>query len=83
MPQPYFVPVNSSASRKIHKSGVSGAAATVRFFPLTVKDMVFIFSCLALRIIFEPIAGFGDEPHVALAAEHGSQAVADDDVVVG
>src|ERR1043166_7393240 len=38
MPQPNFVPVMRSESRSTHKRGVSGAAATSRVVPLTVRE---------------------------------------------
>ena len=38
-PQPYFVPVSASSSRKTHKRGVSGDAEMMRCFPFTVNLM--------------------------------------------
>jgi hypothetical protein len=39
IPQPYFVPVNCSVSRKTQSSGVSGLTSTVRGFPFTWKEI--------------------------------------------
>ena len=36
-PQPYFVPLRSSTSRRIQRSGMSAGTSTLRAVPLTVK----------------------------------------------
>src|SRR4029453_13803387 len=40
MPQPYFVPVRASSSRRIQSSGVSGAASTFRGVPFTLSETI-------------------------------------------
>ncbi len=37
MPQPNFVPVMPSTSRKVHSSGVSSGTSTVKDFPLMLS----------------------------------------------
>src|SRR4051794_38832932 len=37
MPQPYFVPVSFSSSRRTHSKGVSASTSTLTFLPLTEK----------------------------------------------
>src|SRR5690349_8043074 len=38
-PQPNFVPVSSSVSRKTHRSGVVGSTSSVRFCPFTLRSI--------------------------------------------
>src|SRR5690349_13250431 len=44
LPQPNFVPVSCSSSRRYHKSGSSGSPVKVRLTPLTVQAIFFMES---------------------------------------
>src|SRR5688500_845496 len=59
IPQPNFVPVSPTTSRRTQRSGISGATSTVRGEPLRVKVMVAIFQCPAGSELVKETMGGG------------------------